>query len=327
MKRKRNKNILDFERPLFNLLEQISALESPADPKEVNHSYLDLIKSLKLQFEELKTKLYANLQPDQVLQIARHPARPYVLDYIKQITENNWYELHGDRAGHDDSSIVGGITKIEEHNVMIVGMEKGKDIKEKQKRNFGMPQPWGYKKALRLFKHADKFNFPIITLVDTPGAYPGLEAESCGQSIAIAENIKEMFTLSVPVITVIIGEGGSGGALALSVANRIFMLEYSVYSVISPEGCAAILWRTREKFAKAAKALKITAKELLELGLIDGIIKESLGGSHNDYSQTAQNLKTLLLEEIRTLKSFSSQELKTHRAKKFRAFGAFKEMI
>ncbi|MDJ0625151.1 MAG: acetyl-CoA carboxylase carboxyltransferase subunit alpha [Candidatus Caenarcaniphilales bacterium] len=318
-KMKKNSNfVLEFEKPLGSLLEKIDELEeSNVEGCE------DVIERLKKEFKELKERIYTNLQPHQRLQIARHPDRPYSLDYVKELG-TNWIELHGDRSGSDDGAIVGGLLELTEgQTVVVVGNEKGRGIKEKQKRNFGMPQPWGYEKAMRLFKHAETFNLPIITLIDTPGAYPGLEAEAKGQSIAIARSIQLMSTLKVPIIAVITGEGGSGGALALGVANRVLMLEHSVYSVISPEGCAAILWRTREKSSEAATALRITAKELLDLGLIDEIITEPSGGAHKNYQSSATNIKESILRHLNQLKGFSLEELQEDRMKKFRHFGAF----
>lgn len=325
-------NALDFEKPLVTLLQEIEKLEqsmietNSQDNSQDHQSVKSSIDGLKKQFYELREKIYSNLDPHQRLQIARHPERPYTLDLVKEIGKN-WIELHGDRCGHDDRAVIGGLLELEEDlTVVVVGNEKGKGIKEKQKCNFGMPQPSGYKKALRLFKHAETFNLPILTLIDTPGAYPGLEAEANGQSWAIATNIQEMANLRVPVISVIIGEGGSGGALAIAVANRVLMLEHAVYSVISPEGCAAILWRTREKSSTAANALKITAQDLLQLKLIDEIIPETQGGSHHDYVETATNLKKFILKHLNELSGLSPEELRQDRLNKFRNFGAFEDI-
>ncbi len=314
--------VLELEKPLISLMKQIEELEN-----STAGNYDDAIDRMKSEFYQLKERIYANLDAHQKLQIARHPQRPYILDFVKYLGKN-WIELHGDRAGHDDNAIVGGLLELEPNlTVMVVGNEKGRDIKEKQKRNFGMPQPTGYAKALRLFKHANSFGFPIVTLIDTPGAYPGLEAEALGQSRAIAYNIQEMFNLEVPIISVITGEGGSGGALALAVANKVLMLEYSVYSVISPEGCAAILWRTRDKSPEAAKALKITAQDLLKLKLIDEIIPEPSGGSHNSAEEAANNLKKAIMQNLKELMSLTPPELKENRQDKFRNFGVFEENI
>ncbi len=321
MKKEEKFYSLDFEEPLLKLAKQINELEQNAVNEECRNS----IANLKQEFRKLKEKTYLNLAPHQKLQIARHPLRPYTLDYVKYLG-TNWIELHGDRMGKDDSAIVGGLLELEENRtVMIVGTEKGKNIKEKQKRNFGMPQPWGYRKALRLFKHAETFSLPIITLVDTPGAYPGLEAEAQAQSIAIAENLQAMSNLTVPIIAIITGEGGSGGALALSVANKVIMLEHAVYSVISPEGCAAILWRTRDKSAEAANNLKITAQELLELGLIDEIIKEAVGGAHKNLEKTSEFLKQSILKNLNELEALTKEDLVKQRQEKFRNYGAFIE--
>ncbi|MFN5539681.1 MAG: acetyl-CoA carboxylase carboxyltransferase subunit alpha [Candidatus Melainabacteria bacterium] len=325
MSKKSNSSfVLDFEKPLITLLQEIDKLEQSSSKDERQEVKLS-INGLKEQFFELRERIYSNLEPHQRLQIARHPERPYTLDFVKDLG-TNWIELHGDRSGHDDGAIVGGLLELEPGlTVVVVGNEKGRGIKEKQRCNFGMPQPSGYKKALRLFKHAENFGLPIITLIDTPGAYPGLEAEANGQSGAIAVNIQEMTNLKVPVIAIITGEGGSGGALALAVANRVLMLEHAVYSVISPEGCAAILWRTREKSADAANALKITSNDLLNLKLIDEIIPEAQGGAHNNYSQTSANIKKSILSHLGILLKMSPEELKEEKMNKFRNYGAFSE--
>ena len=317
MSKKSNSSfVLDFEKPLITLLQEIDKLEQSSSKDERQEVKLS-INGLKEQFFELRERIYSNLEPHQRLQIARHPERPYTLDFVKDLG-TNWIELHGDRSGHDDGAIVGGLLELEPGlTVVVVGNEKGRGIKEKQRCNFGMPQPSGYKKALRLFKHAENFGLPIITLIDTPGAYPGLEAEANGQSGAIAVNIQEMTNLKVPVIAIITGEGGSGGALALAVANRVLMLEHAVYSVISPEGCAAILWRTREKSADAANALKITSNDLLNLKLIDEIIPEAQGGAHNNYSQTSANIKKSILSHLGILLKMSPEELKEEKMNKF----------
>lgn len=312
--------VLELEKPLMGLLKQINELEN-----STGESCDKEISKLRKVFFELRERIYSNLDAYQKLQIARHPERPYTLDFAKLIGES-WVELHGDRAGNDDGAIVGGLLELQPGlTVVLVGNEKGRGIKEKQKRNFGMPQPSGYAKALRLFQHANNFSLPIITLIDTPGAYPGLEAEAHGQSRAIAYNIQQMAGLTVPVITVITGEGGSGGALAAAVANRILMLEHAVYSVISPEGCAAILWRTRDKAQLAANALKICANDLLGLGLIDDIIAEPHGGAHNNKEEAANSLKQALIKHLKELMGKSPEELKEERIKKFRGFGAFLE--
>jgi acetyl-CoA carboxylase carboxyl transferase subunit alpha len=314
--------VLDFEKPLVALLNEINKLEESTGNADCN----DLIDGLKKQFYELRERIYSNLNAHQRLQLARHPERPYTLNFVQDLGQN-WVELHGNRLGEDDSAIVAGLLELEPGlTIVVVGTEKGRGIKDKQKRNFGMPQPAGYQKAMRLFKHAESFNLPIVTLIDTPGAYPGLEAEANGQSRAIAWNIQEMSNLTVPVIAVITGEGGSGGALALAVANRVLMLENAVYSVISPEGCAAILWRTRDKSQDAANALKITADDLLKLGLIDEIVPEAAGGAHTDYAQTTLNLKQSILKHLNELSKLSAEELQKDKLNKFRNFGSFTEM-
>ena len=272
--------VLDFEKPIMEIQEKIEELK-----KISMESGMDLnkeIETFEQQAEDYKKDLYENLKPAQKLQIARHPERPNFLDYVNNIC-TDFIELHGDREGMDDRAIIGGLAKIDGKPVMIVGTMKGKSTKENLEYNFGMPQPQGYRKALRLFKHANKFKMPIVTLIDTPGAYPGISAEQTGQGIAIAVNLREMAKLEVPVIAIITGEGCSGGALGLAVANKVFLLEHAYYTVISPEGCASILWRDASRASDAAEALKITAPDLMKFGIIDGAIKEPLGGAHNDY--------------------------------------------
>ena len=280
------------------------------------------IKSFEKQAMEYKKEVYSNLTPVQRLQIARHADRPTFLDYVNLIT-TDFIELHGDREGSDDRAIIGGIAKIDNQSVVIIGTQKGKNTKENLTYNFGMPQPQGYRKALRLFYHANKFNLPIITLIDTPGAYPGIKAEETAQGTAIAVNLREMAKLTVPIIAVITGEGCSGGALGLAVADKVFMLEHSYYTVISPEGCASILWRDATKAGVAAQALKITSEDLLELGVIDGIIKEPLGGAHCDYEKMADSLKTMLVSSIKELINVKGEKLKENRYNKFRKMGVF----
>ncbi|OGI20105.1 MAG: acetyl-CoA carboxylase carboxyltransferase subunit alpha [Candidatus Melainabacteria bacterium RIFCSPHIGHO2_02_FULL_34_12] len=312
---------LDFEKPLFALSKQIIELES----KTIHNGNKKTVENLKIQYENVKSEIYKNLSPIDKVKIARHPQRPYPLDYINLISPT-WYELHGDRTGKDDYAIVGGLIEIDGQTIMAIGTQKGRNIKENQKRNFGMPSPEGYRKALRLFYHAEKFNFPVITFIDTPGAYPGLEAEAHNQSQAIAMNLRELAGLTVPVISVIIGEGGSGGALAVGVANRILMLENSVYSVISPEGCSAILWRTKDKAADAANALKITAQDLFELGIIDEIIPEVEGGAHYNPKETSQDLLISLKHHLQELSKLTPEEIKKDRQEKIRTIGKFLEV-
>ena len=309
---------LDFEKPLIALSKQISELENKAK----NNNNETTIHDLKRQYEKVKNQIYKNLSPIDIIKIARHPQRPYTLDYIKELSPT-WQELHGDRTGKDDEAIICGLIEIDGQTIMAVGTQKGRNIKENQRRNFGMPSPEGYKKALRCFYHAEKFNFPIVTFIDTPGAYPGLEAEAHNQSLAIATNLKELSGLTVPVISIVTGEGGSGGALALGVANRVLMLENSVYSVISPEGCAAILWRTRDKAAEAASALKITAQDLYNLGVIDEIIPEASGGAHYNLKETSENVLSAIKGHLQGLKELSADELKKDRQEKFRKMGTF----
>ncbi len=314
--------VLDFEKPIVEIQKKIDELKKMSED-----SGMDLnsqIETFEQQAQDYKKELYSKLKPSQKLQIARHPERPKFLDYVELICEN-FYELHGDREGMDDRAIIGGIAKIDGKPVMIIGIQKGKTTKENLEYNFGMPQPQGYRKALRLFKHANKFNLPIVTLIDTPGAYPGIKAEETGQGVAIATNLREMSKLNVPIVSIITGEGCSGGALGLAVADRVMMLEHAYYTVISPEGCASILWRDAAKFADAAEALKITSKDLLELGIIDEEISEPLGGAHSDHEITASNMKSSILSALEELSKKSSEELREERYNKFRAMGRFVE--
>ena len=312
--------ILEFEKPIYKMQEKIEELKKLS--ADTNMDYNEEIKKLENQTQEYKKELYESLQPYQKLQIARHPQRPNFLDYIHYMTED-FIELHGDRAGCDDRAIIGGVAKIDGRPVMIIGTQKGKTTKENLECNFGMPQPQGYRKALRLFEHASKFNLPIITLVDTMGAYPGMQAEQTGQGIAIAVNLKEMAKLEVPVIAVITGEGCSGGALGLAVANKVMILEHAYYTVISPEGCASILWRDANMAKEAANALKITGKDLLQYGFVDEVIKEPTGGAHYDPEAMAKELKKSLLSALDEYKDMTSQQLKDDRYNKFRRMGVF----
>ena len=314
--------VLDFEKPITEIQEKIDELK-----KISLESGMDLnkeIETFEQQAEDYKKDLYANLKPSQKLQIARHPERPNFLDYVDLMCED-FIELHGDRTGCDDRAIIGGLAKIDGRTVMIIGTMKGKSTKENLEYNFGMPQPQGYRKALRLFKHADKFNIPIVTIIDTPGAYPGISAEETNQGGAIAVNLREMAKLTVPVVAVISGEGCSGGALGLAVANKVYLLEHAYYTVISPEGCASILWRDASKAAEAAEALKITAPDLLKFGIIDGEIKEPLGGAHHDYKAMTEELKKTIISSLDELSGMSGEELKKSRYEKFRKMGAFLE--
>ncbi len=314
--------VLEFEKPIMEIQEKIEELK-----KISLESGMDLnkeIETFEQQAEDYKKDLYSNLSPSQKMQIARHPERPNFLDYINLMCED-FVELHGDREGMDDRAIIGGLAKIDGRPVMIIGTMKGKSTKENLEYNFGMPQPEGYRKALRLFKHANKFNIPIVTIIDTPGAYPGISAEEKGQGSAIAVNLREMAKLNVPVIAIISGEGCSGGALGLAVANKVFMLEHAYYTVISPEGCASILWRDASKNNEAAEALKITAKDLMKFDIVDGAINEPVGGAHSDYDLMAEELKNTILSSLDELNVMSSEELRNQRYDKFRKMGVFLE--
>lgn len=282
------------------------------------------IETFEQQADDYKKELYSNLKPAQKLQIARHPERPNFLDYVQHIC-TDFIELHGDRTGMDDRAIIGGLAKIDGKPVMIIGTMKGKSTKENLEYNFGMPQPQGYRKALRLFKHASKFNIPIVTLIDTPGAYPGISAEETGQGGAIAVNLRDMAKLNVPVIAIVTGEGCSGGALGLAVADKVFLLEHAYYTVISPEGCASILWRDASRAGDAAEALKITAPDLMKFDIIDGAIKEPVGGAHKDYDFVCNEMKKTIKESLEELSKLSVEELKNNRYNKFRKMGAFLE--
>ena len=312
---------LEFEKPLEVLAQQIEALEKQI----IEHPELEGdIDHLKQQYENLRRSLYSNLSASDHLAIARHAQRPYTRDYFDR-WDPNWVELHGDRKGMDDPAMVTGLLDLGDFKVIAVGTQKGRSLRDKQQCNFGMPQPEGYRKALRLFKHAEKFGLPVVTLIDTPGAYPGMAAEEHNQAEAIAFNLFELAGLKVPVIAIVTGEGGSGGALAIGVANRVMMLEHSVYSVISPEGCASILWRSADKDKDAARAMKITAKEILDLGVIDEVISEPLGGAHHDYDVAAGNLKKAIIKQLEKLVPMGGDEVRADRQKKFRDIGAFHE--
>lgn len=314
--------VLDFEKPIAEIQEKIEELK-----KISLESGMDLnkeIETFEKQADDYKKELYANLKPSQKLQIARHPERPNFLDYVNRIC-TDFIELHGDRDGMDDRAIIGGLAKIDGKPVMIIGTMKGKSTKENLEYNFGMPQPQGYRKALRLFKHASKFNIPVITIIDTPGAYPGISAEETNQGRAIAVNLRDMAKLKVPVIAIVSGEGCSGGALGLAVADRVFLLEHAYYTVISPEGCASILWRDASRASDAADALKITAPDLMKFDIIDGEIKEPLGGAHVDYDAISVEMKKTILNSLEELSKYSVEELKNKRYEKFRKMGAFLE--
>ena len=308
---------LDFELPIAELEAKIEALRSASDDKIDLH---DEIKRLQKKSDELTKKTFANLDAWQVSRMARHPNRPYTLDYIEHIF-TDFQELAGDRAFADDKAIVGGLARLDGRSVMVIGHQKGRTVKDKVARNFGMPAPEGYRKALRLMQMAERFNLPIITFIDTPGAYPGIGAEERGQSEAIARNLREMSTLKVPIICTVIGEGGSGGALAIGVGDKVNMLQYSTYSVISPEGCASILWKSAEKASTAAEVMGLTATRLKELGLIDNIVPEPLGGAHRNYHEMARNLKQCLLEELNELDTFDKDGLLERRYERLMSYG------
>ncbi|MGH1361753.1 MAG: acetyl-CoA carboxylase carboxyltransferase subunit alpha [Burkholderiaceae bacterium] len=312
---------LDFEQPIADLEQKIEALRFVSDDSAVDIA--DEIKTLRGKSDALVQQTYGKLTPWQVGQVARHPQRPYTLDYLQSIF-SDFHELHGDRHYADDPSIVGGLARLNGQSVMVIGHQKGRDTKERGYRNFGMPRPEGYRKALRLMKLAEKFNIPVLTLVDTPGAYPGVGAEERGQSEAIGRNLYEMTELKVPIITAIIGEGGSGGALALAVGDGVLMLQYAVYSVISPEGCAAILWKDSDKAPLAAEAMAITAERLLELKLIDSIVPEPLGGAHRHADEMARLLKKALVSALRPLQNMPVAGLLTRRRERLSAYGQFR---
>jgi acetyl-CoA carboxylase carboxyl transferase subunit alpha len=314
------KNILEFEKPIAELEQKIEEMRNLKGDIDLSEE----IGNLENKVEELKKSVYGNLTRWQRVQLARHPQRPYTLDYIYLMTED-FIELHGDRLYRDDHAIVGGFAKLDEYKVMIIGHQKGRDTKSNLFRNFGMPNPEGYRKALRLMKLAEKFNKPVITLLDTPGAYPGLEAEENGQAEAIARNLLEMSRLKVPIIVVIIGEGASGGALGIGIGDRVLMLENTWYSVISPESCSSILWRSWDYKEQAAEALKLTAEDLKAQGIIDRIVPEPLGGAHKDHEKMASTLKDILKEELATLVKIKPDKLVQNRLEKFGAMGVFVE--
>ncbi len=317
-----NPNFLDFEQPIAELEAKIEELRYVGNDTELNLS--EEIATLKGKSRTLTDSIFKNLSPWQISQLARHPLRPYTMDYLNLVF-TDFEELHGDRAFADDAPIIGGLARLDGNPVMVIGHQKGRDTAEKVKRNFGMPRPEGYRKALRLMKMAERFKLPILTFIDTPGAYPGVGAEERGQSEAIARNLIEMAELKVPVICTVIGEGGSGGALAIGVGDRVNMLQYSTYSVISPEGCATILWKSAEKASVAAEAMGITSDRLKELGLIDQIIDEPLGGAHRDHEAMAKKLKQSLLETLEHLVDMPTDRLLDSRYERLMQFGNFIE--
>ena len=314
------RHFLDFEQPVADLETKIEELRYVQSESAVDIS--EEIERLSKKSQQLTKDIYASLSPWQVTQIARHPQRPYTLDYVSEIF-TEFQEMHGDRHFADDQSIVGGLARFNGQACMVIGHQKGRDTKERGLRNFGMSRPEGYRKALRLMKTAEKFSLPVFTFVDTPGAYPGIGAEERGQSEAIGRNIFEMAQLEVPIITTIIGEGGSGGALAISVCDQMLMMQYAIYSVISPEGCASILWKTAERASDAAEALGITAHRLKALGLIDKIVNEPVGGAHRDTKQMAVYLKRALADALRQISDLKPKELLERRYERLRAYGRF----
>tara|TARA_B100001287_G_C22618264_1_gene498709 strand:+ start:67 stop:1014 length:948 start_codon:yes stop_codon:yes gene_type:complete len=313
---------LDFEKPIIELENKLNQMKDIAakNGKSLDNEAL----SLEDKIIELKKEIFSNLTRWQKVQLSRHPNRPYFLDYIYKIT-NEFIELHGDRVAKDDKAMVGGIGEIDGNSVMLIGQQKGRTTKERQYRNFGMSNPDGYRKALRLMKMAEKFNMPVVSLIDTPGAFPGLEAEERGQAEAIAKNIQEMATLKVPVICIVIGEGASGGALGIGVGDKVYMMEYTWYSVISPESCSSILWRSWDYKEQAAEALKLTSKDLKKMGIIDGIIKEPLGGAHNDVDLAAKRIKKVILNDIADLGKLNPEKRIDRRIDKFSNMGVIND--
>ena len=313
---------LDFEQPIAELEAKIDELRFVGDDSEVNIS--DEIARLKAKSESLTRSIFANLSAWQVAQLARHPLRPYTLDYLAALSPD-FQELHGDRMYADDPAMVGGIGRLDDKPVMFIGQQKGRDTKERVRRNYGMPKPEGYRKALRLMLLAERFGLPVVTFIDTPGAYPGIGAEERGQSEAIARNLLIMAQLRTPIVSVVIGEGGSGGALAIGVADRVIMLEYAIYSVISPEGCASILWKSADRAELAAEAMGITAARLKQLGLVDTLVKEPLGGAHRDPAAAAESVRRALIAALRDLEPLDQGELRRQRQARLQGFGSFGE--
>jgi acetyl-CoA carboxylase carboxyl transferase subunit alpha len=313
---------LDFEQPIAELEAKIEELKHVTSESEVNIQ--DEINRLQAKSRQLTTSIFASLTPWQITQLARHPHRPYTLDYVQSIF-SDFQELHGDRMYADDLAIVGGLARLDDRAVMVIGHQKGRDTKERVRRNYGMPKPEGYRKALRLMHLAERFGLPLVTLIDTQGAYPGVGAEERGQSEAIARNLFEMSVLSVPIVTVVTGEGGSGGALAIGVCDRLLMLQYSTYSVISPEGCASILWKSQDKKEAAADALNLTADRLGKLKLVDEVVEEPLGGAHRDPAETAARLKAAIIRHLDQLSALPRDELRAQRSARIASFGEFTE--
>ena len=323
MPENKNRQFLDFEKPIKDLFDEIEKQKISSEKTKIDNS--DYIKKLEDQVLETRRQITENLTSWQKVQLSRHPDRPYTLKYIQKMT-TNFVELHGDRNVKDDKAMVGGFAQLDGETVMFIGQQKGINTKMRQLRNFGMANPEGYRKALRLMRLAEKFNKPIVTLIDTPGAYPGLEAEERGQGEAIARNIYEMTRLKVPVICVVIGEGASGGALGLGVGDRVFMLQNSWYTVISPENCSSILWRSWAQKEKAADELKLTPDHMVSFGLVDGIVPEPIGGAHWDYTEAADNLKKVLIETLKEIKQVPAEERVRMRIEKFSKMGFWDEL-
>ncbi|MBM3254688.1 MAG: acetyl-CoA carboxylase carboxyltransferase subunit alpha [Candidatus Omnitrophica bacterium] len=315
-------NGLDFEKPVTELEKKIQELRSFISEKKIDLS--SEVRRLEEKLEHLKKDTYGNLTAWQRVQIARHPKRPYTLDYVGVIMKD-FLELHGDRGFADDKALIAGLARIDDQKVLVIGHQKGRDTKENLKRNFGCAHPEGYRKALRFMQMAEKFDFPIVIFIDTPGAYPGIGAEERGQAQAIALNLREMVSITVPIVAIVIGEGGSGGALGIGVADRVCVLENAYYSVISPEGCAAILWKDGSRAPDAAEVLKLTAADLLKMGIIDEVIPEPLGGAHHDPQQMSATLKTAIQKHLKGLKALKKEELLESRYKKFRSMGVVQE--
>ncbi|MGB3513651.1 MAG: acetyl-CoA carboxylase carboxyltransferase subunit alpha [Microcoleaceae cyanobacterium] len=323
MPKSERKILLDFEKPLAELenrIDQIRELAKECSSVDVSEQ----IHQLEAKATQLRQEIFSGLSPLQKLQLARHPRRPSTLDYIQAIGDE-WIELHGDRGGSDDPAIVAGLARVDGRSVVIIGHQKGRDTKDNVARNFGMASAGGYRKAIRLIEHGNRFGMPILTFIDTPGAWPGIEAEKLGQGEAIAYNLREMFHVEVPIICTVIGEGGSGGALGIGVGDRLLMLEHSIYTVASPEACAAILWKDAGKASQAAEALKITSWDLKNIGIIDTVVPEPTGGAHSNPLQAAENLKKAILENLEVLTKLTSQQRKEQRYQKFRRIGVFQE--
>jgi acetyl-CoA carboxylase carboxyl transferase subunit alpha len=315
--------LLDFEKPLTELETRISQIRELAEENDVDVS--DQIRQLEARAIQLRKEIFSSLSPSQRLQVARHPRRPSTLDYIQAISDG-WMELHGDRCGFDDPAVVGGVASLAGQPVVMLGQQKGRDTKDNIVRNFGMASPGGYRKAVRLMEHANRFSMPILTFIDTPAAWPGLDAEQFGQGEAIAYNLREMFRFDVPIICTVIGEGGSGGALGIGVGDRLLMMEHSVYSVAPPEACAAILWRDASRATQAAEALKITAPDLKQLGIIDEILPEPIGGAHSDPLKATEILRKALLRHLEDLNQMTGPQRRELRYQKFRKMGFFAEI-